>query len=142
MGSLYRDTEEVTMERILVTIFLVYTCLTSSGLAQAKPTKNVNGTSLLAFLIKLKQTIKSTFEESDNMECKQPMENLLDMIQQFEMDQSTQIDQSMSKLLILTGYPDAKKVEVVDLQNPLNSCILPEEFPTRLFGAVGGFTKD
>jgi len=142
MGSLYRDTEEVTMERILVTIFLVYTCLTSSGLAQAKPTKNVNGTSLSSFLTKLKQTIKSTFEESDNMECKQPMENLLDMIQQFEMDQSTQIDQSMSKLLILTGYPDAKKVEVVDLQNPLNSCILPEEFPTRLSGAVGGFTKD
>ena len=34
--SLNRDTEEVTMERFLITIFLVYTCLTlsQSGLAQ------------------------------------------------------------------------------------------------------------
>ena len=50
----------------------------------------------------------------------------------------------MSKLLILTGIPSrqAKKIEVVDLQNPLNSCSLPEEFPTRLFSAVGGFTND
>ena len=50
----------------------------------------------------------------------------------------------MSKLLILTGLPEdeAKKIEVVDLQNPLNSCSLPEEFPTRLALAVGGFTND
>ena len=50
----------------------------------------------------------------------------------------------MSKLLILTGLPEdeAKKIEVVDLQNPLNSCSLPEEFPTRLYSAVGGFTND
>ena len=50
----------------------------------------------------------------------------------------------MSKLLILTGYPEdeAKKIEVVDLQNPLDSCSLPEEFPTRLDSAVGGFTND
>ena len=44
----------------------------------------------------------------------------------------------------MTGYPsdEAKKIEVVDLQNPLNSCTLPDEFPTRLWPAVGGFTKD
>ena len=50
----------------------------------------------------------------------------------------------MSKLLILTGLPSrqAKKIEVVDLQNPLNSCSLPEEFPTRLRNAIGGFTND
>ena len=50
----------------------------------------------------------------------------------------------MSKLLILTGYPsdEAKKIEVVDLQNPLNSCSLPEEFPMKLISAVGGLTKD
>ena len=50
----------------------------------------------------------------------------------------------MSKLLILTGSPDdeAKKIEVVDLKNPQNSCTLPEEFPTRLAFATGGFTKD
>ena len=49
----------------------------------------------------------------------------------------------MSKLLILTGFPrnEAKRIEVVDLQNPQNSCTLPEEFPTRLDGAIGGFTK-
>ena len=51
---------------------------------------------------------------------------------------------SVSKLLILTGDSSrqAKKIEVVDLQNPLNSCTLPEEFPTRLYYAVGGFTND
>ena len=54
---------------------------------------------------------------------------------------------SVSKLLILTGEDDkggeeARKIEVVDLQNPLNSCSLPEEFPTKLKTAVGGFTKD
>ena len=30
----------------------------------------------------------------------------------------------------------------MDLQNSLNSCSLPEEFPTKLKRAVGGFTKD
>merc|ERR1712062_388215 len=51
-------------------------------------------------------------------------------------------DETISKLLILTGDPinEAKKIEVVDLQNPQNSCSLPEEFPTRFWGAVGGFT--
>merc|ERR1719367_2697319 len=53
----------------------------------------------------------------------------------------------MSKLLILTGYAgyqndEAKKIEVVDLQNPQNSCSLPEEFPTKLVCATGGFTQD
>ena len=50
---------------------------------------------------------------------------------------------SVSKLLILTGAPgfESKKIEVVDLQNPLNSCSLPEEFPMRLYGATGGLTK-
>ena len=50
----------------------------------------------------------------------------------------------MSKLLILTGSTtnESKKIEVVDLQNPQNSCILPEEFPARLYGATGGFTHD
>ena len=47
----------------------------------------------------------------------------------------------------MTGWPkndtdETMKIEVVDLQNPLNSCSLPEEFPTTLIGAVGGFTKD
>ena len=44
----------------------------------------------------------------------------------------------------MTGYSndEAKRIEVVDLQNPLNSCSLPEEFPTRLRLATGGFTKD
>ena len=42
----------------------------------------------------------------------------------------------------MTGYPkdEAKRIEVVDLQNPLNSCILQEEFPTRLRDGIGGFT--
>ena len=55
----------------------------------------------------------------------------------------------VSKLLILTGTRkpqflnyQARKIEVVDLQNPLNSCSLPEEFPVGLMRAVGGFTKD
>ena len=34
------------------------------------------------------------------------------------------------------------KIEVLDLQNPLKSCSLLEEFPKRLTSAVGGFTKD
>ena len=61
---------------------------------------------------------------------------------------------SVSKFLILTGCSidgsidmcsheePRKKIEVIDVQNPLNSCSLPEEFPTRLFDAVGGLTKD
>ena len=40
---------------------------------------------------------------------------------------------SVAKLLILTGSYSltdlSKKIEVVDLQNPLHSCSLPEEFP-------------
>ena len=50
----------------------------------------------------------------------------------------------MSKLLILTGTPkdEPENIEVVDLQNPLNSCNLPEKFPIRLNFAVGGLTKD
>merc|ERR1712062_723312 len=61
-----------------------------------------------------------------------------------EENTTTTTSEPMSKLLILTGHPSrqAKKIEVVDLQNPLNSCSLPEEFPTRLTNAVGGFTKD
>merc|ERR1712062_935448 len=53
-------------------------------------------------------------------------------------------DETMSKLLILTGYTydDTNKIEVLDLQNPQNSCTLPEEFPTRLRWATGGFTQD
>ena len=60
----------------------------------------------------------------------------------FSLNSSVSI--SVSKLLILTGLParQAKKIEVVDLQNPQNSCILPEEFPARLYGATGGFTHD
>ena len=51
---------------------------------------------------------------------------------------------SVSKLLILTGgsLRQTKKIEVVDLQNPMNSCTLLEEFPTKLARAVGGFSKD
>ena len=50
----------------------------------------------------------------------------------------------MSKVLILTGgtSDEAKKIEVVDLQNPQNSCTLPEKFPARLRWATGGFTQD
>ena len=60
----------------------------------------------------------------------------------------------MSKFLILTGCSidgsidmcsheePRKKIEVVDVQNPLNSCSLPWKFPLSLRNAVGGFTKD
>ena len=60
----------------------------------------------------------------------------------FSLNSSVSI--SVSKLLILTGFPsdEAKKIEVVDLQNPQNSCSFPEEFPARLSGATGGFTQD
>jgi len=60
----------------------------------------------------------------------------------FNLNSSVSI--SVSKLLILTGFPsdEAKKIEVVDLQNPQNSCSFLEEFPARLNRAVGGFTKD
>ena len=42
----------------------------------------------------------------------------------------------------MTGnpYPQAKKIEVVDLENPSNICTLGE-FPIGLSQAVGGFTK-
>ena len=70
----------------IVLAFVAFICATT--------TANLNGVTLSAFLTNLKQAMKSTIEESDNMECKQPVENLLDMVQQFEMEQSTKVNKS------------------------------------------------
>ena len=47
-----------------------------------------------------------------------------------------------SKFLILTGKPEEKatKSEFLDIENPSNTCKLPD-FPTTLYDAVAGFTK-
>ena len=47
-----------------------------------------------------------------------------------------------SKFLILTGKPEEKatKSEFLDIDNPSNTCILPD-FPKKLSQAVAGFTK-
>ena len=60
-------------------LFLVFVAICAT--ATAIPTTNANGTSLSAFLTDLKEGL----------------ENLLGLVQRFEMEQSTQIDQTTTE---------------------------------------------
>ena len=62
-------------------LFLVFVAICATATATAIPTTNANGTSLSAFLTDLKEGL----------------ENLLGLVQRFEMEQSTQIDQTTSE---------------------------------------------
>ena len=62
-------------------LFLVFVAICATATATAIPTTNANGESLSAFLTDLKQGL----------------ENLLGLVQRFEMEQSTQIDQTTTE---------------------------------------------
>ena len=59
-------------------LFLVFVAICATTTATPIPTTNANGASMSAFLTNLKQGL----------------ENLLGMVQRFEMEQSTQINQT------------------------------------------------
>ena len=66
-------------------LVLVATCATTLA-TTTMPTTNASGASLSAFLTNLKEGLTNLLKEGS--------ENLLDMVQRFEEEQSTQIDQS------------------------------------------------
>ena len=66
-------------------LVLVATCATTLA-TTTMPTTNASGASLSAFLTNLKEGLTNLLKEGS--------ENLLDMVQRFETEQSTQIDQS------------------------------------------------
>ena len=62
-------------------LFLVFVAICATTTATPIPTTNANGASMSAFLTDLKQGL----------------ENLLGLVQRFEMEQSTQIDQTTTE---------------------------------------------
>merc|ERR1712137_230814 len=135
MGPLLRRllNLEDTMEsglKMTTKLFLVFVAICATATATAIPTTNANGTSLSTFLTDLKQGL----------------ENLLGLVQRFEMEQSTQIDQtttestmandqSIPRILVVTGV--GKKTEV--WPKPDSQCALPD-FPLEVGGAVAFWT--
>merc|ERR1712004_599742 len=84
----------------------------------ATPIPTTNGASMSAFLTNLKQGL----------------ENLLGMVQHFEMEQSTQIDQTTPKILVVGGDDTRMKTEL--WPGSKTQCDLPD-FPIEIRGAVG-----
>jgi len=115
-------------------LFVALVCATTTAIPT--PT-NVNGESLSAFLTNLKQGL----------------ENLLGLVQRFEMEQSTQIDQtttttestmandqSIPRILVVTGYGDGGSTKKTELwPKPESQCALAD-FPLEVVGAVGFWT--
>merc|ERR1712049_101459 len=108
-------------------LFVALVCATTTAIPT--PT-NVNGESLSAFLTNLKQGL----------------ENLLGLVQRFEIDQTTPTttestmanDQSITRILVVTGLgSSAKKTEV--WPKPESQCTLPD-FPLGVRGAVAFWT--
>ena len=74
-------------------LVLVATCATTLA-TTTMPTTNASGASLSAFLTNLKEGLTNLLKEGS--------ENLLDMVQRFETEQSTQIGQSSMSLTYLS----------------------------------------
>jgi len=116
-------------------LFLVFVAICATATATAIPTTNANGTSLSAFLTDLKEGL----------------ENLLGLVQRFEMEQSTQIDQTTSestmandqsipRMLVVTGYGNGRYAKKTELwPKPESQCALPD-VPLEVDGAVGFWT--
>jgi len=102
-------------------LFLVFVAICATATATAIPTTNANGTSLSAFLTDLKEGL----------------ENLLGLVQRFEMEQSRQIDQTIPRILVVTGHGSQRKTEV--WPGSKSQCALPD-FPWNVSGAVGFWT--
>merc|ERR1711860_372801 len=132
MGLLRRllnleDTMEFGLKK--ATLFLVFVAICATTTATPIPTTNANGASMSAFLTDLKQGL----------------ENLLGVVQRFEMEQSTQIDQtttestmandqSTPKILVVGGIGAGNKTEL--WPGSKTQCDLPD-FPFKIGGAVG-----
>jgi len=97
-------------------LFLVFVAICATTTATPIPT--TNGASMSAFLTNLKQGL----------------ENLLGMVQRFEMEQSTQIDQTTPKILVVGGSGAGNKTEL--WPGSKTQCDLPD-FPIEIIGAVG-----
>merc|ERR1712062_510405 len=122
MGPLLRRllNLEETMEFGLkkAKLFLVFVAICATTTATPIPTTNANGASMSAFLTNLKHGL----------------ENLLAMVQHFEMEQSTQIDQTTPKILVVGGNGAGNKMEL--WPGSKTQCDLPD-FPIIIVGAVG-----
>merc|ERR1711860_255446 len=99
-------------------LFLVFVAICATTTATPIPTTNANGASMSAFLTNLKQGL----------------ENLLGMVQRFEMEQSTQIDQTTPKILVVGSDDTGMKTEM--WPGSKTQCDLPD-FPIETIGAVG-----
>merc|ERR1712004_519577 len=122
MGPLLRrllnleDTMEFGLKK--AKLFLVFVAICATTTATPIPTTNANGASMSAFLTNLKQGL----------------ENLLGMVQHFEMEQSTQINQTTPKILVVGGDDTRMKTEL--WPGSKTQCDLPD-FPIEIRGAVG-----
>merc|ERR1711860_316842 len=113
MGNL-EDTMEFGLKKAKLFMVFVAICATTT----ATPIPTTNGASMSAFLTNLKQGL----------------ENLLAMVQHFEMEQSTQINQTTPKILVVGGYDTRMKTEL--WPGSKTQCDLPD-FPIEIRGAVG-----
>merc|ERR1712004_20626 len=120
MGPLLRrllnleDTMEFGLKKAKLFLVFVAICATTT----ATPIPTTNGASMSAFLTNLKQGL----------------ENLLGMVQHFEMEQSTQINQTSPKILVVGGDDTGMKTEM--WPGSKTQCDLPH-FPIEATGAVG-----
>jgi len=101
-------------------LFVALICATT--MATPLPPTTASGEPLSAFLASLKQGL----------------ENLLAMVNRFENGQSTQIDQSIPRILVVTGYGDSMKQTQL-WPKPESQCAL-HDFPLEVSGAVGFWT--
>jgi len=108
-------------------LFVALICATT--MATPLPPTTASGEPLSAFLGSLKQGL----------------ENLLAMVNRFENGQSTQIDQSMTRILVVTGVnsasgPTSTYTTKTELwPKPDSQCSL-HDFPLEVGGAVGFWT--
>merc|ERR1711860_448865 len=113
MGNL-EDTMEFGLKKAKLFLVFVAICATKT----ATPIPTTNGASMSAFLTNLKKGL----------------ENLLGMVQRFEMEQSTQINQTTPKILVVGGDDKGMKMEL--WPGSKTQCDLPD-FPIEIEGAVG-----
>jgi len=103
-------------------LFVALICATT--MATPLPPTTASGEPLSAFLGSLKQGL----------------ENLLAMVNRFENGQSTQIDQSIPRILVVTGYGDNGYSKKTELWPKTDSQCALHDFPQSVAGAVGFWT--
>merc|ERR1711953_693126 len=116
---------DIKMKTFLLFVALLCATKTATSIptTTATPNENGNGGPLSAFLTSLKQAL----------------ENLLAMVQRFENEQSTQIDHSIPRILVVAGAGYIKE-ETELWPKPDSQCALPDNFPWIVYGAVEFWT--